>query len=734
MKQLFLSGKGEISVQEAPLPGRLPGSVLVRNRYSLISSGTEAAAVSRRGGWWGVLEKAWRSGDKLRKVWDLARRQGMRAAWQAVRSKLDDFTPVGYSSCGQVVETDEATSDFRPGDWVACMGTGFANHAEHIVVPSNLAAKLPEGVAPDEASFAALACIAMQGIRNLELTPGETVAVIGLGLIGSLAAVLARAMGYTVCGIDLSSQRAARCQSDFGITAWNLDNDVRAAVKRLTGGQSADGVILTAATKSSEPVNLAFDLCRARGAVSVVGDVGLELDRAKMYRKEIGLRVSCSYGPGRYDHGYELDGRDYPLALARWTERRNLQCFLGMLADRRIDIRPLISRTFSIDEGAAAFALLKKADADVYGVLFDYGEAPAAPKPVARSAYVLQTHVPTQLIGSDRVRIGLIGCGGFAKGVHVPNLLRLKQQFSIAGVASRSGASAAVVARRFGIPVATSDHQVLLDDSDIDAVLISTRHASHARLTLEALDAGKHVFVDKPLCLSVEDGVQIEAAAREKGLVVRVGFNRRFAPQLVGMREALDGNGPRLFTCRVSVAGEHADHWSNAPEEGGRFLGEGVHFLDLCNWFAGSAPQSIAAQFLGPPSATNPNALVSVSYPDGSAANVIYTTSGHTGIGKEHFEAHGCGRSARCQDFRKLELFGSAARTTSRGRGDKGHLASLNEFYSSVRGIKPHGIGADARAGTLATWMALAALQSAKECRPIEWLPSTTEATLQRAA
>ncbi len=734
MKQVFLSGKGEISVFDVPLPGRLPNSLLVRNLYSLISTGTESAAVSRRGGWLGVFEKACRSGDKVGKVWQLARTRGFQTAWETVRAKLDDHTAIGYSCCGQVVEVDGAPTACKPGDLVACMGTGLANHAEYAVVPMNLGAKVPEGVSPDEAAFAAIACIAQQGIRNLQLTPGESVVIIGLGLIGTLAAILAKAMGYTVFGVDLSTQRAALCQHQFGITCWDLQSDIRSAVRLATHGKGADGVILAAATKSSDPVNLAFDVCRARGTVSVVGAVGLDLRRDKMYRKEISLQVSCSYGPGRYDDEYELRGRDYPIAHARWTERRNLEYFLQLLADRRIDLRPLISRTYPIADGSAAYQLAKKADPGIYGVLFDYGTTADIPQPIPRDAYVLHTGIENQPIQQDRIRLGVIGCGGFAKGVHLPYLRRLRDRFEVAAIASRSGGSAAVVARRFRVPVAASDHRLLLDDPHINAVLICTRHASHAGLVIESLEAGKHVFVEKPLCLTVDEGMRIETLARERGLVVQVGFNRRFAPYLQQMSEAIGSAGQRILACRASIPDSCRSHWSNTIEEGGRFLGEGVHFLDLCNWFIGSAPSSLSAHYLGEPSSTNPNLVVAISYPDGSVCSVTYTSVGSPGIGKERYEALGNGRAAQCDSFRSLKIYGARERGKRRGRNDKGYLQQLQYFAATVRGESSAGCGADARAGTLATWMARAALQSAAERREVTLPLLTHQESIRDAA
>ncbi len=732
MKQLFLSGRGEISVCDVPLPGVLPQSLLVRNAYSLISTGTESSSVSRRGGWWGALEKAASSPARVQKAWQLAQRQGLVQAARSVQQKLADWTPIGYSCCGEVVETSDGVAGVKPGDWVACMGAGLANHAEYVVMPVNMAAPLPAEVDPRQAAFGAVACIAQQGIRILSLSPGESIVVIGLGLVGSLTVLLARAMGYTVYGIDLSPQRARWCRQQLGVPCWTFEQDLPAAVRQATSGRGADAAIISAATGSSQPVNLAFELCRPRGRVSVVGKVGLDLDRDKMYRKELSLGVSCSYGPGRYDAEYELAGRDYPLGHVRWTQQRNLAYFLQLLAERRVDVGRLISHSYPLADAPQAYARLKQADPTVCGVLFEFGHEGRASLPPPQ-AHLLHTGHPRQAASAEQISLGVIGCGSFARHVHLPNLRRLADRISIAGIASRSGATAAIAARRFGAPLAVSDYRLLLDDPQLDAVLICTRHASHARLVLAALEAGKHVFVEKPLCLTAAEGAQIEALARRNERVVQVGFNRRFAPQLQHLKAAVGESGPRMLTVRVSVAPSRRDHWSNAEAEGGRFLGEGVHFLDLANWFAGSAPRSVSAQYLGPPSPTNPNLAATIAYPDDALCQLTYTTIGDTGIGKEFYEAFGNGRAVRCDDFRRLRTAGVRRRSGWRERHDKGHFRQLVAFADAVQG-RPHGgEAADARAGTIATWMAAGVLQSAREGKEITFV-SANLATTREAA
>ncbi|MBK8004895.1 MAG: bi-domain-containing oxidoreductase [Gemmatimonadetes bacterium] len=543
----------------------------------------------------------------------------------------------------------------------------------------------------------------MQGIRRLEAGPGEWIAVIGLGLIGQVTVRLLRAMGYRACAMDLVAGRVALAQA-AGIPAWSsAEADSVTRAMELTGGKGVDGVILCAATASDGPVNLAFDLCRPRGRVSIVGDVGFGLLRGKMYRKELELRMSTSYGPGRYDPAYEFEGQDYPFGLVRWTSRRNLEHFLALLSSGAVDLGPLVSARYAVERAGEAYARVKAGSASDFGILFDYGTPPMPTPPVR----VLRASAAVAA-RPGQVRLGLVGVGAYAKAVHLPNLRKLGEAFLLAGVASRTGATAAAAARQYGIPLVASDPQALLEDPGIDAVLISTRHASHAALTIAALEAGKHVYVEKPLATTVEDAQRVQAAARASGRVLRVGFNRRFSPWLAPLARVLSAGGRRVVTIRVNV-GSLGDHWSNAAEEGGRLLGE-VHFFDLANWLLQQYPERVMAEFAGSPGVQNPNAVVQVGYPDGSIAVLTYTTLGHPGLGKEYIEVLGNGRSGACDDYQSLRLFGGGERPgASSRRATRGQLGALREFAEAIRSGTGGSPGADAEAGMYATWMALAA-------------------------
>lgn len=707
MKQVFLSGQGQIDVFDAPIPGRLSGSLLVRNACSLISIGTEGAAITKYDGIKGLYEKALSSRGRLDQVWNMAKGQGITSTMNLIQNKLKDYTPIGYSSAGIVLETDSDCLEFRPGQRVACMGAGFANHAEYVVIPGNLAVTVPENVTFDEAAFAAIACIAMQGIRRLELSPGEKIAIVGLGLIGQVALRLVAAMGYQVYGLDVDEKRVMKAKQAGFIRVINsaLVDPVQ-SVLSATNGVGVDGVVICASAKVDSVINQAFDLCRKRGRVSVVGDVGLGLERAKMYAKELEVRLSCSYGVGRYDQEYEIEGRDYPLPYVRWTERRNLEYFLNLLEEKRLDLSDLISEKISINEAGQAYKLIKSADTDIYGVLLDY-HIPSRPV-LPEGAFKCHYNVPVN-VAKGRLHVGLIGVGGYAKNVHIPNIRKLNN-IIIKGVVSKSGASAAVAARKVNASYASSDVTQLLNDREIDAVIISTRHSSHAKLVLDSLAAGKHVFVEKPMAITVKDCLRIVEAQRDGGCIVRVGYNRRFSPYLQQMKKAI-GGGPKVFNMRINV-GAISRHWSSAAEEGGRLMGEGVHFFDLGNWIIEDIPKTVIAQYMGDPHVSNADVAVSVGYEDGSIVNIVYTTVGHTGLGKEYFEIFGNGRAVIVDDYKKIVMFGCGSQRARKGKGDKGQLAAMKEFSQAILEGAGGG-GADSLAGLWATAIAEAALKSA---------------------
>lgn len=705
MKQILFTGKGQVEVCQVPMPAVLPRSALIQTSFSLISTGTEGALLSMHGGLTGVIEKIRHRPERLSQAWKLVRTVGLQQAIGVVRQKLNDYATPGYSCAGRVIEVSDRDLTVKPGDLVACVGAGIAVHAEYVTVPENLLVALPDDVDLRQASFGALLCIAMQGIRRLDLGPGEIVAVIGLGLIGQITLQLLSAMGYRAIGFDVRADRAAKAREIGCVEAWGFtEANPQEISARVTHGHGVDGVIVAAATPVSDPINLAFDLCRRGGRVSVIGDVGLTLERARMYRKEIEVRMSCSYGPGRYDDEYELEGRDYPYSYVRWTERRNLEYAMSLIGACRMNLAPLISHTFYVQDAPAAYALVKAAVVGTYGVLFEYDSQPVATATRDSSSKRVILSSPRSKDG--RIRLGVIGTGSFCKTVHLPNLAALRDRFAVTALASRTGASAMNPAKRYGIPMVTSDYLEILGDESVDAVLIATRHSNHAQVVLDALERGKHVFVEKPMCLTEAEGEVIVGRAVSTGLVVQVGFNRRYAPMMSLLRAAVGTAGPRALTCRVNV-GPLGDAWSNAAGEGGRILGEGVHFFDICNWFMGCEPSAVTSASIGLRSIANPNAAVTLEYPDGSTAQIIYTTLGHSGAGKEYYEALGNGRMAVCDDFVRFRAFGSRVSAPRRARRDKGFKEELIAFAAAVRG-QPHAVERpDAKAGLAATRIAL---------------------------
>ena len=708
MRQVLLSSSGQVEAAEVPIPGPLNKSVLVKNDYSLISKGTESSAVTLKSGWKGLYEKFKSSNEYSKKVWNLVQSQGIKQTYSVIRKKLDDYNAVGYSCAGTVIETSDSDMPFQPGQKVACMGVGFACHAEYVVVPQNLVAPIPDNVSVKEASFAAISCIALQGIRRLDLSPGEYIGVIGLGLIGQVCIRALYSMGYEAIGIDISDfcVETAKQNNTF---VWNstLCSSIEKTLQ-ITNGKGLDGVIICAGTSTSEPIDMAFDLCRKGGIVSIVGSVGLSLKREKMYKKELEVRMSCSYGPGRYDPNYEIKGNDYPYEHVRWTEKRNLEYFLGLLSRKTLDISPLVSAVYPVEEAGEAYKKVK--EKNVFGVLFSYTENEKTFDYINEKKLLDEKRViKRKTIKSNLINIGLIGAGGYAKGVHIPNLNKLKNTFCVRGIASRSGASATIAARKLNVATVTSDYRYLLDDKNIDAVLISTRHSNHAKIVLESLDSGKHVYVEKPMAINLEDCIAIYQKQKQTNLIVRVGFNRRFSSYTEAMKN-FAGNGLKMITCRTNI-GSITNDWSNSAEEGGRFLGECVHFFDLCNWIMEQPPACISAFVAGKNEKVNPNVATNILYPDGSVAQITYTSIGNPSMRKEFYEIFANNRCVQNDNFSNIKFFGGNGYKTT--KGDKGQLKALEEFASAILDKSICIRGADAKDGLIATWMALSCYESA---------------------
>jgi predicted dehydrogenase/NADPH:quinone reductase-like Zn-dependent oxidoreductase len=618
-----------------------------------------------------------------------------------------------------VAEVGEGVEDIRVGDRVAC-GGGSANHAEYISVPRNLLVSVPAEVSLRDACFTTLGAIAMQGVRRAEVSFGEVVVVVGLGLIGQLACQLAQAAGCVVIAIDLVEARLNLARELGAHHIINAQHeDAVEAVRRIAGDWGADCVLVCAATGSSVPVNDAFRMCRERGRVIIVGDVGMNLERAEFYHKELDLLISRSYGPGRYDQEYEQLGIDYPVGYVRWTENRNMAEFVRLLAEGKVRVGQLVSAQYKIEEAAQAYRALTERPRELLGVLFGYEEAEQQSEAHPRVVHLKRSIEENR---GERVRFAVIGAGSFARAFHIPNICKIAGNELVA-IANFTGVNARQAAQEFGAAYCTTDYREVLADKNVDAVAITTRHHLHAEMVIAAAESGKHIFVEKPLALSLEDCLQAVRAVAEAGVLLTVGFNRRFAPLALELKRELDHTpGPKMITYRVNAGWLPPDHWSIDPlQGGGRIVGEGCHFFDLLYHLIGAEPVRIAASLartVGKEVKDPANVSVSMEFADGSVASLLYTVVGHKGLSKERIEAFAGGKSFVLDNFDTLESYGAEARKSISATGDKGHLQVMQHFCDAVRGKTTLEI--TARDGLRATLCALKALESARTGKHVD--------------
>lgn len=719
MKQLMQSVRtGEVEVLDVPAPGVERGRVLVRAGASLISAGTERMVVEFASK--NLLEKAKARPDLVRQVVDKAKREGVLTAVDAVRSRLDAPMPMGYSSAGTVIAVGEGGGAFHAGDRVACAGGGHAVHAEIISVPKNLCVLLPEVAGDeltfDEAAFTTVGAIAMQGVRLGEPALGEVLVVIGLGLIGLMAVQIARAAGCRVIGMDLSAERCKLAES-MGCEATATSNDALAALtEERTAGIGADVIVVAAATSSNDPVTVAGRIARERGRVIAVGAVGLDIPRKDYYEKELDLRVSRSYGPGRYDEEYEEKGHDYPAGYVRWTENRNMGSFAHLLATRAADVRPLITHRFPIEQAAAAYRLISQTEEPFLGVVLTY----PADSPAARRVEVSASSASQRVGTHGVVGVGLIGAGNFATNVLLP-AMKDAEHTRLTGVCTASGASARHVADRFGFSFATTDEAELLADPSVTAVVIATRHHLHAAQVIAALRAGKHVHCEKPLCLNREELDAVVAAAEaHPEQILTVGFNRRFSPMGQRLRSfARRAGEPLVMQYRANAGPIPLNHWVHDPEQGGgRIIGEACHFIDFLISLTGAPPVRVDARATPDGGRyREDNAVITLEFADGSVGTVVYAAGGDRSFSKERVEVFGGGLAAVLDDFRSLELIRDGKRTEERARlrQDKGHRAGWEALVTAIRTGGPAPVPlADSVAATLATFAAMDALRTGR--------------------
>jgi polar amino acid transport system substrate-binding protein len=663
---------GEMQLLETPMPALGEGSVLVRCAYSLISAGTEGKRVydARLG----YVAKARARKKEVNQILQSIRVNGLQTTYRLVSNKLDTPAPMGYSCAGEVVAVGASVRHLRVGDKAAC-GGGEAAHAEMVAAPMNLCVRVPDGAPLEQAAFTTIGAIAMQGVRQADLRLGESCAVIGLGLVGQLTMQILQAAGVRTIGIDIEA-RAVELASALGanLALVRSAEHIEASVVDFSAGFGVDAVIIAAGAVSLDPIELAGRLCRQKGRVVVVGSVPTGFSREQYYRKELELRMSCSYGPGRYDDRYEQKGIDYPIGYVRWTENRNLAAFVQLLADGKLHLDRLITHRFPFEQAPHAYDLILQKQEFFVGVLLEYDTAkPLAPRLAPRNG-----HLPK----SDQPKIGLIGAGSFAQNVLLPFL---RERGELIGVATAHGHTARHVADKYGFSYSTCDADQVLDDPAINTVFIATRHNLHAPLALAALQKGKHVFVEKPLCMNEAELEDIRRAYEAAGRRLLVGFNRRFAPFIQQIKSRFPGHLPKAIAYRINAGAVASDHWVHDPHiGGGRIIGEVCHFVDLAQFLAGAAPVSVSACALDSRLNLQDTVVVNLSFANGSAAAISYFSNGSKQLGKEHLEVFCAGQAVIIDDFRELRVFG-AKQTRRRARPDKGHQQEVAAFLDSIK-------------------------------------------------
>jgi polar amino acid transport system substrate-binding protein len=697
---------GVLHISELPAPVLKPGMIIVRTHASLISAGTERTSVATAQA--SMIEKARSRPDLVRQVIDTAKKEGVINTIEKVLTRLDSYKALGYSAAGIVVES--ACDDFAPGDRVACAGAGYASHAEVIAVPRNLAVRIPEGVSFDEAAFATLGAIAMQGVRQAKVSLGESVAVIGLGLLGQLTVQLLKAAGCRVIGLDIN-ERQFDLAREFGVDALATSEMASLdSIESFTRGIGCDAVILTASTSSNEPMELAIAAARKRGRVVIVGVSGMNLPRSPFYEKELEITIACSYGPGRYDPTYEEDGHDYPVGYVRWTERRNMESVLDLVAAKKLNVERMITHRMPVTEAQTGYDMVVGKIKEPYlGIILNYPE---------RNGDALNRSVKINdrsVAGSNVLGVGFIGAGNFAQSHLLPPAKRAGARF--VSVMTSTSVNARSVAEKFGFEEASTDASTLLANSQIGAVFIATRHDTHGKYVADALDAGKQVFVEKPLAINREELDRIRTIAETKNDRVMVGFNRRFSESVVAMKEHFNGSSePLVMMYRVNAGFIKPESWVQAESQGGRIIGEGCHFIDTMQFMCGARPVSVYAASIGSANMTVRNhdsVSITVRFSDGSVGTLLYLANGDPSIPKEYFEVSGGGRMAIMDNFKEVTLARDRKTKLRKFNGEKGHAEEVEATLAAMKNGTPMPIGFESlHDTTVVTFAALESLAS----------------------
>ncbi len=708
MRQLTQKLKdGELQVLDVPVPVVSAGTILVRTHYSIISAGTEASTLSTAR--MGYIGKARQKPAQVKQVLESLVQKGPVQTYRAVMKKLDAYSPMGYSIAGEVVEVAPDVRGFTPGDRVACGGANLANHAEYVAVPSNLCVKLPDAARLDLAAYNTVGAIALQGIRQADLRLGETCVVIGLGLLGQLTCLMLRAGGVRAIGIDVlpsAVETAREHAADLAFTAE--EPGLEEKIEEFTGGIGADAVIITAATASTGPIDQAGRLARKKGKIIIVGWIGTGFDQDTYYKKELDIRTSCSYGPGRYDINYEEGGLDYPVAYVRWTENRNMQAFQELIHSGKLDLDYLTTHTFKLDEATAAYELIMKREEPFLGVLLEYDVTKESAGLTVETGAARQAGKPT---------IAFIGAGSYAMGNLLPNIK--SDDVVLRGVMTATGTGARSVADRYGFEFCTSDEEKIWGDGDIDTIFIATRHDTHARYTLKALESGRNVFVEKPICLTVDELDEIarvaDRRARDgKPASVMVGYNRRFSPLTETLKKMV-GEGPMAMLYRVNAGAMPSDSWMQQEEiGGGRIVGEACHFIDYMIYMNGSLPIDVYASVMEEPAHLEDTVLVNLRFENGSIGSIAYFANGAGSLFKEYIEIYRAGVTGILTDFKELKVYGGGKPVKKKLVGqNKGQPQMMETYLASIKEGGPSPIPFDEiYAGMLATFRAVESLRT----------------------
>ena len=737
MKQIAQNYKsGDILLLEVPVPACRPGGVLVRSDFSLISMGTEAMKIHESK--LSLIGKARARPDQVKKVMETMTQLGPVATYRKVMNRLDSYTPLGYSLAGVVVAVGEGADGFKVGQRVACGGNQFALHAEYNWVPSNLCVAVPENVSQLHACFTTVGSIAMQGFRQSEAKLGETACVIGLGLVGQILVQILRAAGLHVVGIDVSKERCDVAVTG-GATACGIPGEpsfdhTKAKLLALTGDAGADHIFLTAGGNTNQPVEVAAELARDRARVVDIGKCKLDLPWNAYYEKELDVRFSRSYGPGRYDPNYEERGVDYPIGYVRWTERRNMACIIDLLAAGQLHFDLITTDVVSFDDAVAIYERINSGELQGLGVVFHYPLQGSVIEAGARARPAPVRPLRLRPSPTDRVRLGVIGCGNYASSMLLPHL-KERPDVELVEVATATSLSAANARAKFGFKRVSTDFKSLLADPDIDAVLIATRHDSHAYMACEALRAGKAVFVEKPLAVTADQLAAIREAVAETGNDrLMVGFNRRFATILTGLRAAWGGcSGPQVVNYTVNAGPLDAGSWYGQTEsQGTRFTGEGGHFIDTVSWWLGADP--VAVQAVATPGDRD-NLVALLTYPDGSVAKIAYITTGDPRYPKEVLEVFGDGQVARMDNFKRTEIWRRGKCRSTRVRMDKGQKHELEAFVQAVRTAADMPVTFDSLVATTACTLAVGRSISTGRSEPVAgWDGAVADQTLEHGS